>query len=91
MRRSFKDSQTIRYESCEKDIPYLETVMNVLGSNDFFTHARSGRIDMVKENLGHEKYETTEIYIGTLEQSRDKYRKCMNGHWKSFMPADVRT
>lgn len=55
------------------------------------SYARSGRIDMVKENLGHEKYETTEIYIGTLEQSRNEYRKCMNGHWKSCMPADVRT
>lgn len=46
LRRSFKDSQTIRYESCEKDIPYLETVMNVLGSNDFLPPMQ-GRVESI--------------------------------------------
>ena len=48
------------------------------------TYARTGDIDIVRRNLGHDKYETTLIYIGTLLESRRKYRSNMDGYWNSF-------
>lgn len=47
------------------------------------TYSSIGNIEVVGANMGHDKRETTMIYVGTLREDKERYRAGVNGHWNA--------
>ena len=49
------------------------------------TYAELRDLDIVGMNMGHERKETTLIYVDVLREDKERYRERMSGYWGKFI------
>lgn len=57
----------------------------------YATHAYSvtREIEIVQQNMGHQDRRTTMIYVGTLKEDKEEFRRRMNGYWAGCGKSDI--